>query len=368
MTKFVQGAALLKEKLAAQSSGDFTAFTLMSDMEKEQLCRTLLAEFGVTTITRVSDKGEMIHSCCLPFGQHRNGDRNASASLNYRLLTYNCLGCGNSGGLLWFIATCRGTSSEDAREWLGKQTGIGDEQDLAALLAYFDAVWNPQRVERPPLPKMDPKVLEPWKLVHPWLTEVRRIPVETIVSFSVGYAEAYRLPVYEDGQIARWQSSERIVIPHFWKGNLVGWQTRRLTQDGTDKYISSPDFPKDTTIMNYDPRRPALVVESPMSVLSKYHRCPIIEATFGAKVTDAQIRLLSEHSRVILFFDNDEAGWHATERVGEALLPYSDVWVIDNPYNADAADLDDDTFATLVADPVPYSMWKRPSHLLELGG
>lgn len=366
MSSFVTGLEAAKDRSMSRGS-DFTAFSLMSDEEKEYLCRTLLAEFGVTTINRVSERGEMIHSCCLPFGQHRNGDSNASASLNYKLLTYNCLGCGNSGGLLWFIATCRGTSSEDAREWLGKQTGVGDEQDLASLLRYFDALWNPKRVERPPLPNLDASVLEPWKLIHPWLTETRRIPVETIMRFQVGYAENYRLPVYKDGEVDHWMCSERIVIPHFWKEKLVGWQTRRLTNDGTDKYISSPDFPKDSTIFNYDPRRPALVVESPMSVLSKFHCCPIIEATFGAKVTDYQMRLLSEHTRVILFFDNDEAGWKATQVAGEALLPYSDVWVFDNPYNADAADLDDETFRELLASPVPFSVWKPPRQLVELG-
>lgn len=366
MSSFVTGLNAAKDRSMAQGS-DFTSFSIMPDTEKEQLCRTLLAEFGVTTISRVSDRGEMIHSCCLPFGAHRNGDSSPSASLNYKLLTYNCLGCGNSGGLLWFIATCRGTSSEDAREWLGKQTGVGDEQDLAALLRYFDAIWSPKRVERPPLPKLEASVLEPWKLIHPWLTDVRHIPRETLIHFQVGYAEKYRLPVYnEKGEVSGWITSERIVIPHFWKGNLVGWQTRRLMNDGTAKYISSPDFPKDSTIFNYDPRRAALVVESPMSVLSKFHCCPIIEATFGAAVNDHQIRLLSEHARVTLFFDNDEAGWKATATVGEALLPYSDVWVVDNPYNADAADLSDDRFGELMAGSVPYNVWKQPKKLLEL--
>src|SRR5690606_17944775 len=107
----------------------------------------------------------------------------------------------------------------------------------------------------------------------------------------------------------------------------------------TPKYKNTPDFPKDRTLYNYDPKATtAVVVESPMSVLSKAHIMPI-EATFGANVTDRQMRYISMHRKVVLFFDNDEAGWKATRAVGEYLEAYSSVWVADNPYAADPADL-----------------------------
>jgi hypothetical protein len=364
-TKWTAGASGAKEK-AGERGGDFLAFSLLPDQEKEHLARTLLAEFGVTSIANVTDRGEMIHSCCLPLGGHRNGDANPSASLNFHKLTYNCYGCGNSGGLLWFIAICRGTSSEDARDWLGTQTGVGQEQDLAALLAYFDAVWSPKRVERPPLPKLDPRILEPWRAIHPWLTDFRHIPVETIMEFDVGYDPECKIPIHKPGEPVRFITSERIIIPHWWRGNLVGWQSRRLNKDGTAKYLNSGDFPREFSIYHYDPKRSALVVESPMSVLSKHAICPDMEATFGAKVTDYQINLLASHFRVTLFFDNDEAGWGATEKVGEALLAYTDVFVVDNPFNADAADLTDEVFTELITHPIPFSMWRPPKKLQEI--
>lgn len=360
MAKFRTGVTGAKER-----SSDFLVYSLLSDVEKERLARTLLAEFGVTHIATVTDRGEMIHSCCLPLGGHRNGDANPSASFNFQKLTYNCYGCGHSGGLLWFIATCRGTSATEARSWLGSQTGIGEEQDLAAFLAFFDALWSPQRVEHPPLPKFDPRVLDPWRLIHPWLTDGRHIPVETLIAFDVGYDPEYRVALHE-GEAVRWITSERIIIPHWWRGDLVGWQSRRVNNDGTAKYLNSGDFPREFSLYHYDPKRPALVVESPMSVLSKYALCPIIEATFGASVTDYQIRLLADHPRVTLFFDNDEAGWHATEEVGKALMDYTDVLVIDNPYNADAADLTDNLFSDLIANPIPFAMWQPPRTLAEL--
>lgn len=351
---------------------------MLPDSQKEMLCRELLSEFGVTSVT-VRDNGEMIHSCPLPFGQHKNGDASASASLNFLKLTFNCFGCGASGGLLWFIATCRGEDTDQSRAWLADQTGTGpDEQSLSSLLEFFDAVYNaPSRPQAEPIPKMSPKVLDPWRRIHPYLTDPpeqagRGIPVETILHFNVGYAERYKVRFKapdgdpradRDGMVAI--ESERIVIPHFWKGDLVGWQTRRLAKDGSAKYLSSPAFPKDTTIYNYDDkRREAVVVESPMSVLARYHHIPHIEGTFGAKMTDRQLRLISMHPRVILWLDPDPAGWTATKRAGSYLEPYCDVWVVDNPWNADAGDLNDVEVETLLNDAlVPFSLWEPPTTL-----
>jgi len=357
--------------IGSAKSGPFEA-GLLPDAEKERLCRSLLAEFGVTSVKVNHESGEMIHSCCLPTGGHKNGDANASASLNFKKLTYNCLGCQSSGGLLWFIALCRGEDDVDgARSWLADQTGTGpDEQSLASLLEFFDAVYGTKEHQRPaPIPTMSPAVLKPWMWLHPYLLDSREeggrgVPEKTAIDFQVGYAAEYRMKIKVGGD-ERHIVSPRIVIPHFWKGSLVGWQTRRLVQDGSPKYQSSPDFPKDTTLYNYDPkRRTAVIVESPMSVLARYHHVPSIEATFGAKMTDRQLSLISMHPKVILWLDPDTAGWKATKRAGDYLEAYSEVWVVDSPWNADAADLSDEEADRLLADHlVPYSLWKPPRSL-----
>jgi len=213
------------------TSRPFTEASL-SDVEKERLCRDLLSEFGAANVRKMNH--ELIHSCVLPFGQHRNGDRNPSARLNYKKLTYICSSCGNSGGLLWFIGVCRGLTTPQAKSWLTKQVktgGLEGEDGLAALLRYFDEIWSSEDSGPPPLPRMDARVLTPWLLIHPYLTEIRGIPEENLIRFSVGYD-----PV-----------KDRIVVPHFWKGNLVGWQTRRLMNDGTPKWQSC--VPMDTEIL-----------------------------------------------------------------------------------------------------------------------
>ena len=349
---------------------------LLPDEQKEQLCLDLLAEFGAT-VQRTSSDGEMIHSCVLPplsgsnRGRHKNNDADASASLNYLNLVFNCQGCGSSGGLLWFIATCRGEDTDSARQWLDNQTGFGaDEQSLASLLAFFDAVYSPKTRRTAPIPKMSLRVLEPWLAIHPYMSDPiseqgRGIPEQTLIKFQVGYAPDYRVKTGEDvhGK-GIFLASPRIVIPHLWKGDLVGWQTRRLIKDGTAKYLSSPDFPKDTTLYNYDEKASeVIVVESPLSVLATALDGPHVEATFGAKVTDRQCRLLAMHRRLILWMDNDEAGWKATERVAEACGDFCDIWVVNNPWNADPADLPLEERLARLQDLEPYATWHPPTVL-----
>jgi hypothetical protein len=320
---------------------DFGAYVRLSDEQKERLCRQLLAEFGVTKVNRSTDRGELIHSCCLPYGNHARGDRSASASLNFRKLTYSCFVCGG-GGLLWFIGTCRGTTSTEARKWLRDQTGQGAVQELAALLEFFDALYEPGTLDEP-IPKISDRVLEPWLFLHPYVTEVRHVPAETAMHFKVGWD----------------RNEERIIIPHYWQGDLVGWQARNLR--GGVKYVSSPDFPRHQTLFNYDyMAQSVVVVESAMSVLSKYHAGYHMEATFGAMITKRQQKLLSKHPRVVLFFDNDSAGWNATEQVGDALTPYSVVTVAANQYAADPADMGDDMYRQCVENAIPYALWRRP--------
>ena len=359
--RFRTAQALVEREKRRSKTGPFEAGSL-PDAEKERLCRSLLAEFGVTHI-RVGNDGELIHGCLLPFKQHRNQEHDPTASLNYKKLTYKCLGCDAGGGLLWFIGTVRDSSGTEAREWLNKQHGMGgEEQSLPSLLAYFDEVYNPQRQVAPPIPKMNASVLNPWLFIHPYLTEMRHVPEDNLKRFKVGYG-TFSVKLHNGSRV----DSERIVFPHFWRGDLAGWQTRRLYKDGTPKFKSSPDFPKDRTIFNYNPRADAIVVESVLAVIRHSHHVPALESTFGASITDNQVRLLSQHRKLILWLDNDEAGWKATQTLGDALTAYSSVWVVENPWNEDAAAMDDDTVSSLIASPVPYALWRPPTEVREWG-
>lgn len=345
----------------------------MPDDVKEDFCRSLLAEFGADRVIKNARKGELTVRCVMP----EHDDRKPSAGLNYKNLVYKCLACEASGGILWLIRSVReGTSNSQARDWLVSTLGL-DGENLGALLNLIDAlVSDESRQARAVIPSFSPRMLDPWALIHPWLTDPinwadrstggRGIPEQNVIDLQVGYAEAY--PVDDHGGV-----SERIIVPHFWKDKLVGWQSRRLSDDGTPKWLSTPDFPKDLTLYRMPTGSVACVVESPMTVLRHAHHLPLT-ATFGKDVTDRQVRLLAGYDKVILWPDPDPAGWNAleghTDRRGdytpgliERLMPYTDVWVTDCDLDVDGADMTDDEAVDACQEAVPASVWERPSPL-----
>jgi hypothetical protein len=342
-------------------SGPFEA-GMLPRAQKEQLCRDLLVEFGAERISVGGrERDELVHGC-LVTAYHRDQRRSPTAALNFDKLTYNCFGCGASGGLLWLIATCRKSTSEQALGWLSKQTGTGGHTtDAETLLAFLEAVFA-DKAKPPPIPTYSPRVLEPWLAIHPYLTDGapdlglkgRYLPETTIERFKLGWDP----------------EADRIVLPHFWKGKLVGWQTRRIWSDGSPKYLSSPDFPKDRTIFNADDpmiakHGYAVVVESMMTVYAHAHEWPVV-ATFGAELTEAQLRLLQGLPAVITFFDNDEAGWKATELVRDQLDGRGPlVYCVESPYTkrTDGGDLSTDEFGMMVDQSVYGSTWQRPDEL-----
>lgn len=331
----------------------------LPDSVKQEMCEGLLAEFN-TEIVRVTTKGELICRCPMPW----HNDNSPSASLNYKKLAFNCFSCGSHGGLLWFISSCRDNSTgKQARDWVEGRVGLGQNSDfdLDALLNVLDAIFEHKSAGPDPIPVYSKDVLKPWRYIHDYLTDVRKIPEDTIIKMKCGWDP----------------DKDRIVIPHFWKGDLVGWQSRRLRKDGTPKYLSTAEFPRDRTLYNAQNGGDelAVVVEAPMSSLRHLHHMPEIKGTFGSEVTDAQVRLLSKYPRIVLFPDPDSAGWNSVtgkwEQVGrrrkqvqvglvERLIPYSDVRVVQNPWAADPADLDDETVQSLVDDAVPAALWQRP--------
>jgi len=321
-----------------------SAWAMMSAEERSEVCRQALATIGVSEWTETSS-GEWVMSCPLPFGLHAHGDAKPSAALSVRKGLFCCLACNNGGSLAWLVATCTDRPMGEVVQSLSGRSTLG----VSEILERLSALWSSPEAPAP-LPSYSPAVLAPWMVLHPYVTEVRKVPVERAIRFAIGFDE----------------QRNRVVIPHFWRGRLVGWQSRRLGADGTPKYLSSPDFPRARTIFNFQAGVDALVVESPMSVLVRSDH-PHPQATFGAAVSDAQLRLLESARSVTLAMDNDPAGWGATEKIGRALIDFVPVWVVANPFDADMADLSADQFARCMGSRVPFALWRRPEQLLELG-
>lgn len=355
--KFRSGAAAAAA--AAPQSVGKNPFESLTLMERHDLVMATLNEMGAQNIQ--VQGSEIIHSCLLPMGNHPNGDRNPSASINFDTMVSGCWVCGGGTFLWWVAAVGQLEGASQALNFVTEKSGISVNRPntLQEVLDFIERTQNPESPMYVEPPTYDPGIIEPWKVVHPYLTEWRKIPAQNVMDLNVGYAVLRTRRT--DGVFI---DSHRIIIPHFFKGKLYGWQSRRLGDDGTPKYVNTPDMPKDTTLYNYSvgERPMVVVVESPMSVITHKHVADMI-ATFGSMVTDRQLDLVSRSraKKIVLWFDNDEAGWNATARVGDYLMNHGMVYVVDSPYVGDPGDLPSHLVEELLAEKIiPYALWHRP--------
>jgi hypothetical protein len=296
------------------------------------------------TETNKDGTTEVIHSCLIDRVEphHANGDQNPSAACNLEKKLYTCY-VWWSGDLFHLIQKLEGKESLDGivpivGEFLG-EAAVGSDDFVIELEHLFAATKGGAYSAE--LPQYSDRILAPWAWVHPYLAE-RGIDRDTASRLHIGWDER----------------TNRITIPHFWQGHLVGWQLRAIpdrpgqwpgTRDGgIPKYKSNSGFPKSETLYGYDQaQRDAagsgrvIVVESPFSVIkaAALHVAGYgVVATFGAKVSATQIDLLKDFKRVYVWMDNDSktlAGRIAERRLVNHLYRHTRVDVV-------AADLDKD--------------------------
>lgn len=323
---------------------------LLTDTELREIADLVLAAVGVTPRS-VSRKGEMKIPCTIS-DYHSDQDKHPTGALNYRKMVFNCLGCQAGGTVLWYIAENLGWSdSKQSENWLRKEAGLKDLLSSEKLFMLVDNMYE-GTPPPPPIPKYAPRTLLKWiKPEHPYFAE-RDISKSNALKFMLGYDE----------------EENRVVIPHFFEGELVGWQTRTLDGSG-EKYKNSTDFPRESTIFNYKPSVEAVVMESTFSVMrhagGPYH----LEATFGTNVTDDQIRLLERHPKVILWMDNDPngAGWKSSRSMIKRLFRTTNVWIVDSPYWGDPGELPSSVVYELISNAYPAALWTGPGRLVNYG-
>jgi hypothetical protein len=130
---------------------------------------------------------------------------------------------------------------------------------------------------------------------------------------------------------------EAVIFPHMWEGRLVGWQERWLEPQPPRpkwiaKYTNTTDLPASITVYNFEnvylSEGPIVVCESVPTVLFLASLGIDAVATFGASVSDAQLRLLRRlHQGLILAPDNDGPGEKFVQQCGEYLERFVNVKV-----------------------------------------
>lgn len=303
-------------------------------------------EAAIEFTPTANDRGNDIGFC--PFtANHKNGDTTGKFAIHRDKRLFNCYVCGG-GDLLSLAMLVTGLDTEQATEWIHQFAGEDARTDddfadyLIALLADVE-----ERVETTPY--FNPRVLErfdgPTDYFHS-----RGISDESAKRLDLRYSDS----VLKTSPIKTGKGGERIkededymgpasIWPHYWQGRLVGWQYRWHDWDHErtkvprwlPKWTNTSDFPKSTTVYNYDR---ALATDEPVVVCESLGTVAFLDsygvpavAWFGSKPSEQQFRLLRRFQRgVILAPDNDSnAAGDKIYAAGRYLERYIPVWVAD---------------------------------------
>lgn len=280
-----------------------------------------------------TDNAEDVCYCPDPWNLHKNGDTTGKFAINRDKRVFHCWVCG--GGTLLSLAMSVWNLSEPdtvARLWelCGEPTDDRFEEEIDDLL-------RDERERAPVIPWFNKHVLTKFEdqigdpIMQEWLLD-RGLDPELAKAHKLGF-DPWAVKAAKKGRY----EGPGIILPHFWQGRLVGWQTRWLEPDDVrppwiQKYNNTLDFPKRWTVYNYEKvylsAAPVVVVESvPTALYVESIGYPCV-AVFGASVTSEQLRLLRACSQgLILAPDNDGAGMQFVSKAVPYLERFIDVKV-----------------------------------------
>jgi hypothetical protein len=224
--------------------------------------------------------------------------------------------------------------------------GIGPTEDDDGFTAAMQRILSLDEVELEPyeFPVFHPRVLEPWQHYPIEAFTKRGIDANTQQAFGLGFDPEHYRPLKNGEEYV----GRAIIIPHFFEGDLVGYQSGWLDEDRpkkVPKYTNTRNFPKAETLFNYDRAVESAdstiyVVESAITAIYLASLGYTAVGTFGAEVSDDQLELLMTFEKVATAFDNDGPGLKATRRVVDELNDTVYLSIVE-PVNIDKGDLND---------------------------
>lgn len=254
-----------------------------------------------------------------------------------------CFSCNYRANLPKLIADVRGIDLGQAQALLVEQRQEVDSSTIRSRLEKATS-WVYRKRDTQFLPESS---LAQFDAPPAWALAERRITAEAAQDYGV-----------------RWEDSTGswiLPIRDPWTDNLLGWQIKSQVQRGLVRNWPR-GIKKSGAIFGLDAiSSPVLwVVESPLdavrlSGLPGDGICLSAVATFGASVSKEQMRLLRAYDRLILAFDNDDAGARATDEF-IAANPGADILVATYPKGCkDPGDCTDDQLQAI-----------RPRHAVRL--
>jgi hypothetical protein len=288
---------------------------------------------------RQDNHGNDVGHCFDPYGYHKHGDRTGKFIFYREDQKASCFVCGGFT-LEKLVEVVRECSEEEADQWLDQYREGYEQSDEGFLKEVHDKLTYKYTKRTRSMPVFNESVVtkfisyENWPDIAEDWAEERGLSSETVERFNIHYGRVRRTP--PQGVNDKPYLGDAIIIPHYWKDKLVGWQYRWLNDDRPmwlQKYTNTVDFPRDSTVYNYDGARrsgdPIVLVESVTTVLFLAENGVEAVATFGAKLTEGQLKALRGFQQgVILSRDNDKPGEQWSHRLHAYLEPFIPMWDI----------------------------------------
>ncbi len=271
-------------------------------------------------------------------------DKNPSFYVSPERQLYHCFGCGRSGDVIRFVQEIENCSFVEAVSKLGKQVGIdvepylrNDEEKSTDYKEYVSLYSAAKDIYRKYL--FSPR----GRKAVAYLSE-RGITREIVDTFSIGYApdgwdflmkelikKGFRVEdIFKWGLLSRSDTGHyydrfrnRVLFPiHNTRGDSVGFGGR-IISSGEPKYLNSPEtkyFLKRRLLYGFDlakreiqRKREVIIVEGYIDAISMHSfGFTNVVGTLGTTLSPEHANLLHKYVRkVILFFDNDDAGINA---------------------------------------------------------
>lgn len=224
-------------------------------------------------------------------------------SINAQTGMHQCFSCGYKGTLVSLVMDLQQCGYEAAKKRIRNieinlptilDEPIEEERDIP-----LEAIWR--TFSLPPKRRLSD----------------RRINVPSALEYGVKWckeAASWVIPIRspQDGSLWGWQYKNE-------NGAVMNWPTGVRKSKTLFGYEFMPDHATN-----------AWIVESPLDVLrvqSVLNQRAVVVATFGAYVSDYQVRLLDSVDNIILALDNDQAGVAATSQIASKWGRLRDLWL-----------------------------------------
>ena len=319
---------------------------------------------------QVNRKGKD-YRCVCPF----HDDHSPSMNISTDKQIYKCFACGAGGNVFTFVKEYEKISFIEAVKKVADYAGVNVDIQLDEALApadpHLSALWKVCRdtieYTHYQLDTLDAKHVKEYLIK-------RNIDETMIRKFELGFnpgddalyqflhKKKHKDEDLVGAGVARITSigykdvfANRVMIPiHDAKGNPVGFTARRIREEDEAKYINTTEtdiYKKSLLIFNYHRARPlarkagsVYLVEGAMDVLA-LDKVDVENAvaTLGTACTKEQIQLLKQlHANIIVCYDGDSAGKHATYKFGKLArnyqLPFE---IVDNKTGLDPDEIID---------------------------